>query len=197
MRLTDKFNEHINNVMKEIEDLYLNEGQVFNAVDLIREYKRVVICSMGKPAFACAKAVYTAHSFGLDWVELDATHAFHGDMGVLKDGDLVIIVSKSGETDETNDVAAELQCRGFMTLGITSEGDSRLGRLCSYILEIPIDGEHSPFGHSPMASTTLYMIVLHALLCEAVEANNVTIEDFKRNHPAGQIGERLNEKSGS
>ena len=76
-------------------------------------------------------------------------------------------------------------------LAITSGENSTLSCLCSFTLNIPLDDECSPFGYAPMASTTLYMIVLHALMCEAVEANNCTIEQYARNHPNGEIGEKL------
>ncbi len=188
-----KFRKHLAEVRTSIKSgIYgLDINEVKTAVDLIRSHKRVVICSMGKPAFACAKAVYTAHSFGLDWVELDATHAFHGDLGVVRKGDLIVIVSKSGGTKETNDIARYLDKEGYMLLAITSGKESVLSILCDYTLHIPLDDECSPFGYAPMASTTLYMIVLHALMCEAVEANNCTIEQYARNHPNGEIGEKL------
>jgi len=182
--------EHLAGVQETIKagisKLHLDEAEM--AVNLFRSHKRIVVCSMGKPAFACAKAIYTAHSFGLDWVELDATHAFHGDLGVVRDGDLVVIVSKSGETKETNEIVKYLD---HTTLAITSGENSTLSCLCSFTLNIPLDNECSPFGYAPMASTTLYMIVLHALMCEAVEANNCTIEQYARNHPNGEIGEKL------
>ena len=185
-----QFRQHLGEVQASIKagifSLHINE--IKTAVNLFRSYKRIVICSMGKPAFACAKVIYTAHSFGLDWVELDATHAFHGDLGVVRDGDLVVIVSKSGETKETNEIAEYLD---HTTLAITSGENSTLSNLCSFTLNIPLDDECSPFGYAPMASTTLYMIVLHALMCEAVEANNCTIEQYARNHPNGEIGEKL------
>jgi arabinose-5-phosphate isomerase len=168
----------------------MNPAETVTAIDLVRKHKRIVVCSMGKPAFAAAKAVYTAHSFGLDWIELDATHAFHGDMGVLKSGDLVIIVSKSGETKETNDVALTLRDR-FTLLALTSDQESRLAELCPNQLIVPVMEEASPHGYAPMASTTLYMMVLHALLCEAVDAQGVTREQYAENHTSGQIGRAL------
>jgi len=163
------------------------------AIELVRRFDRVIICSMGKPAFAVAKTVYTARSFGLDWHELDATHAFHGDMGVIKQFDLVIIVSKSGETKETTEVAKALFSEGHVTLAITSDPDSELPKWCTHKLIVPVMEEASPFGYAPMASTTLYMMVLHALLCEAIDAQGCTIEQYSKNHTSGAIGQSLAE----
>jgi len=187
------FREHLAEVQISIKAgiFNLDINEIVKAVELFCNYKRIVICSMGKPAFACAKAVYTAHSFGLDWVELDATHAFHGDIGVVREGDLIVIVSKSGETKETNDVAHYLDELGYTQLAITSGKDSTLSNLCEFTLNIPLNNECSPFGYAPMASTTLYMIVLHALMCEAVEANDCTVDQYARNHQSGEIGKKL------
>lgn len=187
------FNKHIASTMEEIGRglTLLNEDQAKQAVKLVRKNKRIVICSMGKPAFACAKTVYTAHSFGLDWVELDATHALHGDIGILKPNDLIIIVSKSGETKETNEVAHFLHHHGYTTLAITSGNKSELTEWCDHKLIIPVGSECSPFGFAPMASTTIYMIVLHALLCEAIDAEGVTLVQYAKNHSAGKIGEDI------
>ena len=191
-----QFKQHLAEIQNVIKAgiLDLNFTEITRAIELFRNSKRIVICSMGKPAFACAKAIYTAHSFGLDWVELDATHAFHGDLGIVRDGDLIVIVSKSGETKETNEIANYLDELGHVQLAITSGKDSTLSDLCEFTLYIPLHYECSPFGYAPMASTTLYMIVLHALMCEAVEANNCTIEQYARNHPNGEIGEKLKQK---
>ena len=169
--------------------LGFTDQQFMQAQRLITLHDRIIICSMGKPAFACAKAVYTARSFGLDWHELDATHAFHGDAGIVKQGDLIIIVSKSGETNESVDVALRFQ--EWDTLSITSEENCRLNNICKYNLIIPIEKECSPFGYAPMASTTIYMIVLHAMLSYAVEAQGCSFEDYAKNHTSGQIGRAI------
>lgn len=185
------FNDHLINTRETIKNGIngLDAGEVMKVVTFFRNAKRIVICSMGKPAFACAKVIYTAHSFGLDWVELDATHAFHGDIGIIREGDLIVVVSKSGETSETNKVARYLN--GFVRIAITSGKESTLSNLCDFTLNIPVDDECSPFGYAPMASTTLYMMVLHALLVEAVKANHCTIEQYARNHQSGEIGKKL------
>lgn len=191
------FHKNIVSVFNTIEESLdgLSAAEIDDAIALVRGYSRIVICSMGKPAFACAKAAYTARSYGLDWVELDSTHAFHGDIGIVKDGDLIIVVSKSGKTKETNDVTLELISRGLTCLAITSNIDSELSQICRYRLIVPLSDECSPFGHAPMASTTLYMIILHALMCEAVSSNGCTIDQYAMNHPSGEIGCKLRKES--
>lgn len=188
--MSNAFESHINTVKQAMFDIGdLDSTEVENVIGLFRKHPRIIFCTMGKPAFACAKVVYTAMSFGLEWHTLDVTHAFHGDMGIVKQGDLLVLVSKSGGTKETVDVAKYFS--DWDTIALTSEGDSELVEVCNNQLVIPIDSEGSPFGHAPMVSTTLYMIVLHALLCDTVEYSKCTVEDYARNHPGGKIGEAL------
>jgi arabinose-5-phosphate isomerase len=155
----------------------------------ITQYKRIVFCTMGKSAFACRKVVYTARSYGLEWYDLDVCHAFHGDSGIIKKGDLLVFVSKSGETLETIEVAKYFS--NWKNVSVTSNKESSLSQICKKNIHIPVEEEGSPFGYAPMISTSMYMIVLHSLLCEAITAQGVEIQDYARNHPSGKIGEDL------
>ena len=144
---------------------------------------------MGKSAFACRKVVYTARSYGLEWHDLDVCHAFHGDAGIVRDGDLLVFVSKSGKTKETIEVADYFS--NWDTISVTSDKNSPLSVACKENIYIPIAEEGSPFGYAPMISTSMYMIVLHGILSEVVDAKNIKIEEYARNHPAGNIGDKL------
>jgi len=180
-----------NHIEKNIDNLNILSS--FNIdediIKTISKSKRVVFCTMGKSAFACRKVVYTARSYGLEWYDLDVCHAFHGDAGIIKKGDLLVFVSKSGETKETIEVAKYFS--NWETISVTSNENSTLSKLCKNNVHIPVAEEASPFGYAPMISTTMYMIVLHGLLCEAIMAQGVKIEDYARNHPSGKIGEDL------
>ena len=98
------FDDHLKNNLESIRNLPTKK-QINNEIRLFCKHSRVVFCTMGKSAFACRKLVYTARSYGLDWHDLDVCHAFHGDAGIIKKGDLLVFVSKSGESKETLDVA--------------------------------------------------------------------------------------------
>lgn len=166
-----------------------SKKDIKQVIDTFTQHTRVIFCTMGKSAYACRKVVYTARSYGLDWHDLDVCHAFHGDAGLIKEGDLLVFVSKSGETDETNAVAEYFST--WETIGISSDSESRLSKICKHHLEIPIAEEASPFGYAPMISTTLYMAVLHGILCECIENSCIQIEDYARNHPSGNIGKMI------
>jgi arabinose-5-phosphate isomerase len=185
------FDKHLQEAVESIQSLpgSLNPEEVVTAVGLFRKHPRIVFGSMGKPAFAVNKVVYTARSFGLDWHNLDVTHCFHGDAGIVKRGDLLVMVSKSGNTSETNEVADYFDT--WDRLAVTSNPMSRLAEICDYQLIIPVAKEASPFGYAPMMSTTLYMIVLHAILCDSIKYSGCSLEEYARNHPGGDIGLEL------
>ena len=154
-------------------------------------HNRVIFCTMGKSAFACRKIVYTARSFSLQWHDLDVCHAFHGDAGLINDEDLLVFVSKSGETKETIEVAKYFKNK---KIAITSNQGSTLNQICDDEIFIEVPNEGSPYGYSPMSSTSSYMIVLHAILCFVIEKKKIKLSTFAKNHPAGKIGEDLEEK---
>ena len=182
--MNEVFN-HVNLNLKQLKNLNLD-----NLIKIdFNKYPRIIFCTMGKSAFACRKTVYTARSYGLDWHDLDVCHAFHGDAGIIKENDLLIFVSKSGETKETIEVAEYF--KKWESISITSNPNSTLSEVCKNNINIPINLEGSPFGYAPMISTTMYMIVLHGLLCEAVISQNIKIENYARNHPSGKIGKDL------
>ena len=163
--------------------------EVQDVIDLISKHDRVIFCTMGKSAFACRKVVFTARSFGLNWHDLDVCHAFHGDAGLIREGDLLILVSKSGQTEETVRVAEYFE--SWTKIALTSDNGSSLDSVCQHSITIPVENEGSPFGLSPMISTTLYMLVLHGVLCEVIRKKELSVNDFARNHPGGSIGKLL------
>ncbi len=183
----DFFNKHIETMISELNSLEL--ADIDSVKQLFLKYPRVIFCTMGKSAFACAKVVYTARSYGLDWHDLDVCHAFHGDAGIIKDGDLLVFVSKSGETKEVIEVAEYFH--SWPSIAVTSVTNSSLAELCDELLLIDTKDEGSPFGYAPMVSTTLYMIILHAILAFVVDKRGVKIEEYARNHPGGSIGKKL------
>lgn len=181
------FNSHIKTMKKELTGCKIKNPD--SMLRYFRSHPRVIFCTMGKSAFACSKIVYTARSYGLDWHELDVCHAFHGDAGIVKEGDLLVLVSKSGETEETVRVAEYFKTH--KKIAVTSEPNSSLDSFCECSLTIPCTDEGSPFGYAPMVSTSLYMIVLHAILCDVIDYRGVTLSEYRKNHPAGEIGKQL------
>ena len=182
------YTNHIDYAIRNIAKLPSKE-QIRDKIKLISSYDRVIFCTMGKSAFACRKIVHTARSYGLQWFDLDVCHAFHGDAGLIKKGDLLLFVSKSGETAETIKVSNYFS--SWEKIAICSEEKSTLSKTCKNKIIIPVDTEGSPFGYAPMISTVMYSLVLHGILTEVIESKNCRIEDYARNHPSGKIGEMI------
>lgn len=182
------YDEHVKKNILCLRELPKKE-EIQEQIDKFLNSRRVVFCTMGKSAYACRKVVYTARSYGLDWHDLDVCHAFHGDAGIIRPGDLLVLVSKSGKTRETIEVAKYFH--EWNRVAICSDVESELASTCKHSIIIPVPSEGSPFGLAPMISTASYMIVLHGILCEVVGSSDCTIEDYARNHPAGDIGRKL------
>ena len=186
------YDDHIGKNLNNFVSLP-SRSELKNQIDKFSNHQRVIFCTMGKSAYACRKVVYTARSYGLNWHDLDVCHAFHGDAGLIREGDLLVYVSKSGETKETVDVAITFS--EWESIAICSDHQSALVDYTKDKIIIPIEEEASPFGFAPMISTTMYMIVLHAILCEVIEAASCTLSQYARNHPSGKIGELLANES--
>tara|TARA_R110001599_G_scaffold292803_6_gene496582 strand:+ start:1719 stop:2309 length:591 start_codon:yes stop_codon:yes gene_type:complete len=166
-----------------------SRDEIQSEIKLFSSYDRVVFCTMGKSAFACRKIVHTARSYGLQWYDLDVCHAFHGDAGIIKRGDLLVLVSKSGETKETVQVSEYFS--DWEKIVVCSNTESTLSKTCNNNIIIPIKVEGSPFGYAPMISTVMYSLVLHGILTEVIKSKDCKVEEYARNHPSGKIGEMI------
>jgi len=191
--LNSFFKPHLDLIAEQSVSLYanLNECELENVIRTFRKHPRVIFCTLGKKAMAAQKIVLTAQSFGLDWHNLHSVTAFHGDLGIVKRGDLLVFVSKSGGTEETNKLAEYLA--DWEKIAITSGDNSCLAGLCDHKLIIPVVCEGGPTeSNAPFMSTFLYMGVLHGILIDAIESSSIdTKKMFARNHPAGKIGEAI------
>jgi arabinose-5-phosphate isomerase len=182
------FSNHLDMILnstKDLENFCLDE----RVLSLFQDFDRVIFCTMGKSAFACRKVVYTARSFSIEWHDLDVCHAFHGDAGLIRENDLLVFVSKSGNTRET--VAVAKYFKNHEKVSLTSNHECELNKYCQNNVFIPVSTEGSPFGYAPMVSTSSYMIILHAILCSVIKGRNINLNTFAKNHPAGSIGEKL------
>jgi arabinose-5-phosphate isomerase len=164
---------------------------VNDCVDALEGGHKVVVSGLGKNVPICDKFVGTMVSLGLDAQFLHTNSAIHGDMGIIKDGDIVIILTKSGETSESIYLSRQLRSRKAIQWLLTFESDSTLMREIDKHLQITMDHEGDMWNIMPNNSTTLNLIVLQAVAMQIARRMNLTIDDFKRNHPGGHIGELL------
>ncbi len=168
------------------------DHRVLLAADLLVACRgRVVVSGLGKSGIAARKIVATLASLGSPSLFLHAADALHGDLGKMIEGDVLVAISVSGETEETNAVAAQAASLGVPVVAITAAGGSRLAVLAREILLLPDMAEGGPIGVAPMASTAMTMAMGDVLATLVAERRSFSRSALARLHPAGQIGVRL------
>lgn len=158
------------------------------AVEVIEAGHKIVVSGLGKNVPICEKFVGSMISMGLDAYFLHTNSAVHGDMGVVKDGDMVIILTKSGETSESIYLARLLKERKVSLWLLTFAEESTLTREISNCIILNLKHEGDLWNVMPNNSTTINLIVLQGLAMMIAKKLNIPIERFKRNHPGGYIG---------
>ena len=158
----------------------------------IKNDKKVIASGLGKNVPICDKFVGTMNSLGLNAAFLHTNSAVHGDMGIVKENDLVIILTKSGETVESVYLTDLLKKRNVNMWLLTFSRKSTLTEKIPNHLVMDLSHEGDMWNIMPNNSTTLNLIVLQALAMQMAENLGLSLDDFKRNHPGGHIGEILN-----
>ena len=195
--MNDYFKGIMDVVNKSIEELDI---ETFNRLEddvvaILNGKGKVVITGLGKNAPICEKFVGTMLSFGLESTFLHTNTAVHGDLGTVRDDDIVIILSKSGETDESIYLLEYLkEERNCKIWAITFDAESTLAVKSPNTLVITMDHEGDKWNKVPNNSTTLYLIVLQALAMQVSDRMGVTKEKFFKNHPGGAIGKYARKK---
>ncbi len=165
--------------------------------EVIRTLKhgnKIIASGLGKNVPICEKFVGTMVSMGFNACFLHTNSAVHGDMGIVKDGDMVILLTKSGETEESVRLARLLKERDINLWLLTFEKESRLTREISNAIILKLDHEGDLWNIMPNNSTTMNLIILQGLAMIVAERLELNLTQFKRNHPGGMIGEKLRNK---
>lgn len=158
---------------------------------------KIIVSGLGKNVPICEKFVGSMVSLGMEACFLHTNSAVHGDMGIVKDGDMVILLTKSGETSESVYLARLLQERKVNMWLLTFAEDSTLTRLVPSSIVLKMEHEGDMWNIMPNNSTTLNLVVLQGLAMQIAEARGMRLEDFRRNHPGGHIGVILTGGEGS
>ena len=130
-------------------------------------------------------------SVGLLSVYLNPLDALHGDIGVVREGDVVVLISNSGETSELLAIVPFLKKRAVKMLGILGKAKSTLGDHCDVVLDASVEREAAPIDQVPTSSTAVAMSLGDALAVAWMTEKGVSVSDFAMNHPGGTIGRRL------
>ena len=152
---------------------------------------RLVIGGIGKSGLIGKKMVATFASTGTPSFFLHPTEAFHGDLGMLKPIDIVMLISYSGETDDVNKLIPSLKNFGNQIIALTSNKNSTLARHADYVLDITVEREVCPNNLAPTTSALVTLALGDALAVSLITARDFQPADFAKFHPGGSLGRRL------
>lgn len=191
-------------ILKSAQDTIELEGQAIlnlkslldddfvNATQLIYNSKgRVIITGIGKSAIIATKIVATLNSTGTPAVFMHAADAIHGDLGLILEDDVVVCISKSGNTPEIKVLVPLIKNAKNKMIAITGNKTSFLGQHADYVLNTFVDKEACPNNLAPTTSTTAQLVLGDALAVSLLELRGFTSRDFAKYHPGGALGKKL------
>lgn len=178
---------------KSIENLaHLIDNDFADAVELIYNSKgRVIITGIGKSAIIATKIVATLNSTGTPAVFMHAADAIHGDLGLILKDDVVICISKSGNTPEIKVLVPLIKNANNKMIAITGNKDSFLGQQADFILNAYVEKEACPNNLAPTTSTTAQLVMGDALAVCLLDLRGFSSKDFAKYHPGGALGKKL------
>ena len=163
-----------------------------HAVELMRECGgRIIVCGVGKSGLIGRKIAATLTSTGTPATFLHPVDSVHGDLGIVGNDDVAILISKSGESDELLGLVAHLKGFGVRTVAITGDVRSALARHCDIVLDASVKEEACPHDLAPTTSTTASLALGDALAVALLQEKGFRREDFARIHPGGALGRAL------
>ncbi|MEZ4840016.1 MAG: KpsF/GutQ family sugar-phosphate isomerase [Flavobacteriaceae bacterium] len=163
-----------------------------NAVNFILQSKgRVIVTGIGKSANIASKIVATLNSTGTPAIFMHAADAIHGDLGIVQKDDVVICISKSGNTPEIKVLIPLIKDSNNKIIAITGNTDSYLAKQADFVLNSYVEHEACPNNLAPTTSTTAQLVIGDALAISLLEMKDFTSEDFAKYHPGGTLGKRL------
>ena len=164
--------------VKAVETLFLTNG-------------RVIITGIGKSANIATKIVSTFNSTGTPAIFMHAADAIHGDLGMVQKDDVVICISKSGNTPEIKVLTPLIKNFGNTLIAIVGNTESFLASQAAIVLNATVDHEACPNNLAPTSSTTAQLVMGDAIAVALMECRNFSARDFARFHPGGVLGKRL------
>ena len=172
-------------------DLDAFERLICDCEDTLGAGGKIIVSGLGKNVPVCEKFVGTMVSLGLEANFMHTNSAVHGDLGMVKANDLVILLSKSGTTVETVYLAGFLRKRNCKIWLLTFNRNCPLANELGNYISIELEHEGDAWNILPNNSTIVNLIVLQTLAMEISKRMEVSLENFRRNHPGGAIGEKL------
>ncbi|MBR1923216.1 MAG: KpsF/GutQ family sugar-phosphate isomerase [Paludibacteraceae bacterium] len=188
-RAKDIFHEEIAELNKLADTIDHSFEQV---VDMIYTCQgQLVVMGIGKTGIIGHKIASSLASTGTEAIFVNAAEAVHGDLGMINNRDVVMLISNSGTTSEIINVIAPLRQIGCRLIAMTGNPNSKLARLCDITLSVHVDKEACPLGLAPTTSTTATLLMGDALIVCLMERRHFKAENFAVYHPGGALGRKL------
>ena len=186
--------------IKVIENEYLAIKKLVDSIDddfikvvqLLFESKgRVIVTGIGKTAHIAQKIVATFNSTGTPAIFMHAADAIHGDLGIIRKDDVVIAISKSGETPEIKVLVPLVKGRNNILIALVGNTQSYLAKQADYVIDVTVEREACPNNLAPTSSTTAQLVMGDALAISLLELRGFTPDDFAQFHPGGALGKKM------
>ena len=152
---------------------------------------KVLISGVGKSGIVARKIASTFSSIGIMSVYINPLDALHGDIGVMHSSDICLLISNSGKTNELIDLIIHVKKQNVKVISIVGDITSPIAKESDAVLAANIDKESCPLNLAPTASTTVALAIGDAIAIEWMRNNNISVDDFAINHPAGSLGKRI------
>ena len=151
----------------------------------------IVITGVGKSGLIAEKIAMTLISTGTKALSLPPTNFLHGDIGILSEDDLFVLISKSGETEELLNLIPFAKQRNTRLMAIVSNRNSRLAKAADLFVDLPVEKELCPFDLAPTTSTSVQLLFGDLLAAALMRAKEFNMADFALNHPSGSLGKKM------
>lgn len=170
---------------------FVDEGFERTVSELIENKGRLVVSGIGKSAIIAQKMVATLNSTGTPAIFLHAADAIHGDLGIIQQGDLVMVISKSGESPEIKVLVPLVKNFGNTLIGMVGNKESYLAKQSDIVLNTTVSQEACPHNLAPTSSTTAQLVMGDAIAIVLMELKGFGSDDFAKFHPGGTLGKKL------
>ncbi len=196
-----KANQDINQIAKKVFEQeaqaiqglsrHLTDDFAKSVEAVLSSKGRIIVTGIGKSANIAQKIVSTLNSTGTPAIFMHAADAIHGDLGIILKDDIVLAISKSGNTPEIKVLLPLIKFRGNTMIAITGNTDSYLAQKADFVLDVTVDKEACPNNLAPTTSTTAQLVMGDALAVALLEMKGFSTEDFAKVHPGGALGKKL------
>src|SRR5690606_15525584 len=170
---------------------FLNDDFIKSVEAIFNSKGRLIITGIGKSAHIGQKIVATLNSTGTPSLFMHAAEAVHGDLGMITKNDVILCISKSGNSPEIKVLAPLLKRDGNILIGMTANKASFLGKNSDFVINAYVEKEADPNNLAPTTSTTVQLALGDALAVSLIEMRNFTANDFAKYHPGGALGKKL------